>query len=196
MRRIFALIAAAGACAAQPKEPCYAFLLKGDITAVCQSQTTQITHRGNIQNFAVSDDLASMAYVSGGAGAATVISLKTGASKHVESVDELVASCGGILPVPVGASASTRDIVTGAELTFPPYFRFRCSADRKTVAGMVKHDLYEGTPPPTSLRRRATFTTSISISARMEARPPGSTTSSRFALRRIPPLRSAWSTRP
>ena len=149
--RSFALLAFAGACFAQPKEPCFGFLMKGDITVVCQNKTTQITHRGDVEHFAVSDELGVLAYISGGAGTATVIDLKTGSSKRVAKVDEVVASCGGILPIPVGGSASVHDVTTGVELTFPPYRRFRCSTDRKKVVGMTSRDLYEGLPPATKI---------------------------------------------
>jgi hypothetical protein len=149
--RILAVIFLASACLGQPKEPCFAFLLHGDITAVCQGKSTQITHRGDIQNFAVSDELASLAYIAGKVATATVINLKTGSSKRVESTDGVVSTCGGILPIPLGATSSTRDLVTGADLTFAPYSRFRCSSDRRVVAGITQHDLYAGVPPATKL---------------------------------------------
>ncbi|HWC98922.1 MAG TPA: hypothetical protein VG456_19315 [Candidatus Sulfopaludibacter sp.] len=151
VHRLFAALAIAAACSAQPKEPCFAFLMKGDITAVCQGKTTQITHRGDVEHFAVSDEQAALAYISGGAGTATVINLKTAAVKRVSNVDEVVASCGGILPIPVGGSNTLHEVVTGAELTFAPYRRFRCSADRKTVVGMTSRELYEGLPPSTKI---------------------------------------------
>jgi len=151
VRRIAAVLFVAGICFAQPKEPCFAFLLKGDIIAVCQGKTTQITHRSNIENFAVSDELASLAYISGGEGTATVVNLKTGTSQRVEGADGVVSSCGGILPIPVGATAGTHDVVTGAALTFAPYLRFRCSSDRKTVVGIASRELYQGVPPTTRI---------------------------------------------
>lgn len=151
MRRIVSVIFGAAACFAQPKEPCFAFLLKGDIDTVCQGKTTQVTHRGDIQNFAVSDELASLAYITGNAGAATVVNLKTGSSRRVEGVDGVVSSCGTILPIPVGASDSTPDLVTGTDLTFAPYSRFRCSSLRRIVAGITRHELYAGIPPSTKI---------------------------------------------
>jgi hypothetical protein len=151
MRGTWAVLFLVGSCLAQPKEPCFAFEARGDISIVCQGKTTQITHRGDVQNFAVSDELASLAYITGKMGMATVVNLKTGATKRVEKVDGVVSSCGGILPIPAAASASTRDVVTGAELTFAPYSRFRCSTDRRTVAGITQHDLYAGLPPATKI---------------------------------------------
>jgi hypothetical protein len=149
--RILAVIFLAGLCFAQPKEPCFAYLLKGDILTVCQGKTTQITRRGDVEHFAVSEELASLAYITGGEGAATVVNLKTGNRKPVEGVDGVVSTCGGILPIPVGAGSSTRDVVTGAELTFAPYTRFRCSADRRIVVGITRHELYLGVPPSTRI---------------------------------------------
>jgi hypothetical protein len=151
VRCLFALLMVAGACCAQPKDPCYAFEARGDISIVCQGRTAQVTHRGDIQSFAVSDEQASLAFVAGKAAAATVVNLKTGATKRVESVDGLVSTCGGILPIPLGATGSVREMVTGAELTFAPYFRFRCSSGRRVVAGITQHELYAGVPPATKI---------------------------------------------
>ena len=151
MHCTLAVLLVAGACFAQPKEPCFAFEARGDISVVCQGKTTQVTHRGDVQNFAVSDELASFAYITGKVGTATVVNLKTGSTKRVESVDGLVDSCAGILPIPAGASSSVHELVTGAELTFPPYSRFRCSVDRRVVAGITQHDLYVGVPPATKI---------------------------------------------
>lgn len=149
MNRIFLVIAASGVCFAQPKDPCYVFLLKADISAVCQGKTTQITHRGDVQNFALSDQ--SLAFITGGEGAAIVVNLKTGTRKRIEGADGLVSTCGGILPIPVGTSPSMREIVTGAELAFAPYSRFRCSADKRTIVGMTRKELYTGVPPATKI---------------------------------------------
>ena len=151
MTRFAVFLIAACACFAQPKDPCYGFEARGDITVVCQGKTTQVTHRGDVQNFGVSEELSSLAYISGKEGTATVVNLKTGVSKRLERADGAVSSCGGLLPVPLGATASTREMVTGEELTFRPYARFRCSSDRKVVAGIAQHELFTGVPPATKL---------------------------------------------
>ncbi len=151
MRCLLALLTIAGACSAQPKDPCFAFEARGDISMVCQGKTTQLTHRGNVQSFAVSDEQASLAFVTGQPSTATVVNLKTGATKRVESVDGVVSTCGGILPIPLGATGSIQELVTGAELTFAPYFRFRCSSDRRVVAGIAQHELWAGVPPATKI---------------------------------------------
>jgi hypothetical protein len=151
VRRILALLILGGACCAQPKDPCFAFEATGDISVVCQGKTTQVTHRGDMQSFAVSDEQASLAFVAGKTATATVVNLKTGANRRVESVDGVVSTCGGILPIPLAASGTIHELVTGAELTFAPYFRFRCSSDRRVVAGITQHELYAGVPPATKI---------------------------------------------
>ncbi len=147
VHRFLALLTIAVGCCAQPAAPCYAFLLKGDISTVCQGKAAVITHRGDVASFAVSDEQATLAYVTGKSAAATVVNLKTGASKRFENVDGVVSSCGSIQPIPLASTATTRDLITGGELSFAPYSRFRCSADRRVVAGITQHDLYLGVPP-------------------------------------------------
>ena len=151
MPRILAIVAVAGACFAQPKEPCFAFEARGDISLVCQGKTTQITHLGDLQNFAVSDELASLAYITGPDATATVVNLKTGSNKRVERVDGAVSSCGGILAIPLASTKSTQELVSGREVQFAPYSRFRCSSDRKVVAGITQHELFAGIPPKTKI---------------------------------------------
>ena len=170
----------AGACSAQPNEPCFAFLLKGDVIAVCQGKTSQITHRGDIEDFAVSDELSSLAYTTSRttkrdavssmvAFTATVVNLKTGAIKQIEGEERLVSTCGGILGNSVGPRTSRRDVVTGKDFDASPYTFFRCSADRRVVAGFIrdrdtkdqKRDLYEGTPPSRKIATAADASTSI-----------------------------------
>jgi hypothetical protein len=141
-----------GAAFAQPKEPCIAFLLRADVTVLCANKTTQITHRRDIESFAVSEERSSFAFANrGGKGrdaayTSTVIDLKTGTSKKVEGVESLVSTCGGILPNQVATPTGIRDVVTGENVAFAPYVRFRCSADRRVVIGITS-GLYEGVPP-------------------------------------------------
>ena len=151
MYRFVLACAIATTCFAQPKEPCYAFLAKGDITVVCQGRTTQVTHKGDVEHFAASDEQSALAFISGGAGAATFVHLKAGTTKRIPNVDEVVASCGGILPIPVGGTPSVRELATGEELSFAPYRRFRCSSDRKKIVGIASRELYEGVPPATKV---------------------------------------------
>jgi hypothetical protein len=162
----FATFSMASACFGQPKEPCFAFLLKGDLIVVCQGRTTRITHRGDIEHFAVSDESSSLAYTTSriirrdavsatAVYTATVVNLKTAETKQVIGVTGVVSSCGGILTNQVGQLPGTQDIVTGQEVSFAPYVRFRCSTDHRVVAGITRgaggripmSDLYEGLPP-------------------------------------------------
>lgn len=148
---------------ARPSQPCFAFLLRGDVTAVCQGRTTQITHRGDIEDFAVSAELSRLAYVTSqvisveqfvatSQYTASVVNLKTGEIKKVEGVDGVVATCGAIMPNQIGARNRTLEVVTGADVGFEPYVRFRCSSDRRVVAGVTPTgDLYEGVPPAVRL---------------------------------------------
>jgi hypothetical protein len=144
VRCVCAILVVVGSGMAQPKDPCYAFLLKGDVTVVCEGKTARVTRRGDIHNFAVSNELATLAYITGSEGVATLVDLKTRASRKVQGADEVVSSCGGILPIPVGAGDATRELVSGAELSFPPFRRFRCSADRRSVVGISRRELYLG----------------------------------------------------
>lgn len=133
-------------------------------------QTIRITHRGDLEGFAVSDELLSLAYVTSRVikrdatttfrtATTTVVNLKTGDVKRVEDVDRIVSTCGGILPNVIGPEASTREVTNGEPVRFPPYIRFRCSSDRRVVVGITKdvssHDemtgLYEGVPPSTRI---------------------------------------------
>jgi hypothetical protein len=167
-----AAISVAGACSAQPNEPCFAFLLRGDVITACQGKTSQITHRGDIENFAVSDELSSLAYTTSRitkreavsatvAFTATVVSLKTGVIKQVDGVHQLVSTCGGILGNEVGLRTISRNVVTGEDFDVSPYTFFRCSADRRVVAGFIsdgdRSDLYEGVPPSTKIASRDGF---------------------------------------
>jgi hypothetical protein len=165
---IVAAISATGACA-QPNEACFAFLLRGDVTAVCNGKTSQITRRGDIESFAVSEERSSLAYTTSQttkrdavsavvAYTAAVVNLKTGTSKHVEGVARVVSTCGGILGEQVGPRTVSRDLVTDEDLNFSPYTFFRCSVERRVVAGFrngdkkdQSRDLYEGFPPATKI---------------------------------------------
>lgn len=132
----------------QPKMPCFAFLLKADVTLVCNGETSRITYFANIEHFAVSDDSSAFAWVTSRPkrlNAVTsevtyttiVVNLKTGSRRQIHVGNGVVASCGGILPNAVGeGSLTSLDVVTGSSISFPPYAFFRCSADRRVIAGV------------------------------------------------------------
>jgi hypothetical protein len=177
---------AGGACFAQPTQPCFAFLLRGDVTVVCKGTSTQITRRGDIENFAVSDELSSLAYRTS-VDSASVVDLKTGRLRLGEGMTGLVSTCGGIMPNQVGSRAGTRELVTGEDLDFGPYLRIRCSTDQRVVIGItVSGDLYEGFRRPFDWRRPPTYIHTSSTSVRMDRRSPGTTMSGRSAFSRAP----------
>lgn len=169
---IVALLSAASSFA-QSKSPCFAFLLRADVTIVCHGKTSQITHRRDIEDFAVSDELSSLAYVTSVVtpldkdrnevhSKTSVINLGTGDTKQVAGIEGIVSTCGGILPNQIGPGTSTRDVVTDEEVQFPPFVRFRCSSDRRVVAGITSEgsrdqmsDLYVGHPPAVKIAAAA-----------------------------------------
>jgi hypothetical protein len=205
---IIAIVIAAGACYGQPKGPCFAFLLNGDVTTVCRGRTKQITHRGDIENFAVSDELSSLAYVASRHDATktqvgyttTVVNLKTKQSKQVEDAERVVSTCGGILPNQIGPDTSTRDVVTGEVVRFPPCVRFRCSSDRRVVAGITHSgdskdqmsDLYEGVLASTRIAAAGDVYATISMSVRTAPRLFGLMISAVFASTPVLIRRNAW----
>ncbi len=147
---------------AQADQLCFAYLLKGDVVIECEGRTTQITHRGDIESFAISDDQLSFAYttsrtvqlsqtVGSSEYRTAVIDLRSGAKKVARGVRRIVSTCGILLPiVPNGNGRRTRDLLRGEQIHVPMYTRFRCSADRKTIAGTLHQaggGLYRGVPP-------------------------------------------------
>ena len=148
----FVFPALAATCSAQPKNPCFVFRLNGDVSVVCGNSRAQITHRGDIEDSAVSDEQAVFAYVTsrvtgripGGAivgYTATLIDLKSGRTKTVEVVrPHILSTCGSIFQLDGSKDApANRDLVSGKEIDVRPYVWFRCSADRKTVVGNTKN---------------------------------------------------------
>jgi hypothetical protein len=153
-------------CSAAERQLCYAFLLRADVYVTCGGETTRITRRADLKSYGVSDEKAVLAYSTEKTikqtpeeawkeSTASVIDLATGAVKHVTGRRGLGSACGGIFTVhDAGTAPPMLDVVHGGELRYPPYGRFRCSADRKTVVGVLEDlgaDLYEGVPPATKI---------------------------------------------
>jgi hypothetical protein len=174
--RIIVLLSAvfclARGCFGQAPNTCFAFLLNGDVAVNCGGQMKQVTHRGDLEGFAVSDEHGSLAYTTSRTVARTVstesvvsttvlIDLKTGGSRRVEGVSDIVSSCGGLFPLDtLRTGAVAHDLITGEELVFQPYVRFRCSYDKRTVVGVSKAlggDLYGGLPPITRIASAGSF---------------------------------------
>jgi hypothetical protein len=156
-------ISGASVCFGQPQNPCFAFLVRGDVSVVCNNRTVQITKRGDVEGFAASNEAFRFAFTTSRITkrteieawrvyTTTLINLNSGGSEAVEKTMNLLNTCGGIFPVggARGLHSSARDLISGDELSFQPYVRFRCSSDRKKVVGTTKDqggDLYAGTPP-------------------------------------------------
>jgi hypothetical protein len=149
-------------CLGAPQGPCFAFLLHGDVSVRCEGMTTQVTHRGNIDRFAVSYEGSVLGFVtscikkrtateSDALYTTTLIDLRSGKHTEVVGQNSLVSTCGGIFWAydAKREHSGTRDLITGEEIT-PPYRWFRCSSDRKVVVGTVGNsgdNLYIGTSP-------------------------------------------------
>jgi hypothetical protein len=130
------------------------------VFVTCEGSTTQITHREDLESFAVSDEQAVLVYTTSGAikgttavtwtqSIADLVDLKSGSTRTMRSPGWVVATCGGVLPLraPRWVGKSARDLLSGDELSFAPYLRFRCSTDRAAVVGADKDqggDLFLG----------------------------------------------------
>ena len=163
----------AGGCFAQPPRPCFAWLLRGDVFVDCEGKKTQITRRGDIEEFAASIENSTFAYtvsritghkadVTESTYSTTVINLKSGAATNIDGMSGVTSMCGGLFSaIPRGVDhPRVRSVVSGEELTFQPYVWFRCDSGRKTVVGTTKNpggELYEGVPPKTKIAGPGTF---------------------------------------
>jgi hypothetical protein len=155
--------------AAQPENLCYAFLRSKDVHVTCGGKSDQITHRGNVDQFAISEEQAYLGFVT------SLITMRTataadavyttslvdlGSGKLVQKteqvgdVNHVVSTCGGIFRAfdPTRDRSGTVDLITGARVEMPPYRWFVCSSDRKVVFGSLgplsgEGGLYEGMPP-------------------------------------------------
>lgn len=170
--RIALLAAIVVECNGQVQDACFAFLLRGDVVVRCEGTRAQITHRGDIDQFGVSREKSFLAYVTAritrrtptAADArytTTLIDLSSGSMRNVEG-QSLVSTCGGLLRLynVTRDHSGTVDLITGDEISMPPYNWFRCSSDRKIVVGTTKQsgaDLYEGIPPRTKVAPDGSF---------------------------------------
>jgi hypothetical protein len=187
------LIAAAGFSAKQHvdlsgngADLCYAFLRDGDVYLACGGPAHPVvTRRRVIAYFAVAEDGSVLAFAESrikwvwwwpGAGTAVldlhVVPLR--GLRHNRDVagltnwGPLVASCGTIL---MAFQRSVRDVVDGSRLSVKPYSNFRCSADRKVVAGLTKKHggLKLGLPPKELARIDGPFSYDVSRNGRYVA---------------------------
>lgn len=161
---------------AQSQKPCLAFLRKGDIVAECGGTLVQVTRRGGIDEFAVSNEQPSLAFVTSRVTSrttdtaevvvtATVVDLKTGRARPIvgqPGQTAVVGTCGGLFWItnPTREHSDTRDLATRDEIAAAPYTWFRCSSDRKTMAGALERSgggLYEGIPPQVKVSLAGSF---------------------------------------
>jgi len=177
MRRVALLIgvlAATNAFAADANL-CFAFLRSGSVVISCEGREDRITRHGELNSFAIAEEPGVLGVVTSyieqqGTGSlqqgiqvvpgsqgvfdmVRMVELKSGKplfNKIRGSVPTLISTCGGLFGVLDAKRVPVRkDVLTGADVSFDPYTWFRCSADRKVVAGIAEQDriLSEGLPP-------------------------------------------------
>jgi hypothetical protein len=162
-----------GVVFAQVEKPCFAFLLRGDVSVSCGGAVTQITRLGGVDDFAVSGEHSTLGYITsqvtkrpGSSAVAisttTLVDLRSGMARRLVGDNFLVSTCGGLF---WGYDAQrkrsgTRDLITGEEMAVPAYNWFRCSSDRRVMVGTSGErgsDLYEGITSRTKIASAGSF---------------------------------------
>jgi hypothetical protein len=162
-----------GVVFAQAEKPCFAFLLKGDVSVSCGGTVTQVTRLGDVDEFAVSGEHSTLGYTTSAVtkrtgstavsiSTTTLVDLKSGMIRRLVGDDYIVNTCGGLFWGREGVPwhSGTHELIEGQELTEPPYNWFRCSSDRRVVVGTsgeAGSDLYEGIPPRTKIATPGSF---------------------------------------
>lgn len=132
---------------------CYAFLAQGNLFLRCKGTLMQITKRDNVNEFAVTQTGTAMVLMrqtgtrklNDGLGSPImslqVVPLGPGGEERNAAIGNqfgsLVASCGTALFL----YRTTKDLVNGRDVEFQPYDDFRCSSNRKEIAGQVELDI-------------------------------------------------------
>jgi hypothetical protein len=162
-----------GVVFAQVEKPCFAFLLRGDVSVSCGGAVTQITRLVGVDEFAVSGEHSTLGYITSkvtkragpsavAISTTTLVDLRSGMTRRLVGDNFLVSTCGGLF---WGYDAQrkhsgTRDLITGEELAVPAYPWFRCSSDRKVMVGTSDErgsDLYEGITSRTKIASAGRF---------------------------------------
>jgi hypothetical protein len=120
---------------------CFAFLKGGKIFVRCSGKSQHITSGSDVTDFAVSSDGSWLAFARDWGNTAAGIELHSlrppYTVKYLHPPDpryvSLVPTCGTIL----GSERDFIDLVSGDAVRFDPYTEFRCSANRKVVAGFT-----------------------------------------------------------
>jgi hypothetical protein len=124
---------------------CYAFFSKGDVWTVCQGKRERIGLHGTALDFAVSTDGSNFAVQenleSSGIGRTrqVLVFLSPAVrekSREVNYPELLSGTCGTIASFEV-VSRRPFDLVNSRPMESPPYKYFRCSADKRTTAGIT-----------------------------------------------------------
>lgn len=144
---------------ARAQTPCFVFVQGGDGFLDCGRQT-QITHRGDLEGFVVSDIKSSAAYVTSRTAGAidatdivvstvTIVDLKSRVSRDIKGVWSLVSTCGGMFALALPeVQRKSQNLLTGNMPDYAPYDLFRCSTDGSITVGKLKNgELWEGRPP-------------------------------------------------
>jgi hypothetical protein len=122
---------------------CFAFLRLGNIVLHCTGDQQQVTKSRNIESFAVSDKPGTLGFVTTRAArqtsapTATLVDLTNGNARNVLSDGTLLSTCGGLFDLldRPHERSGTIDLVGGGTFAPPAFVYFRCSADRKVIAG-------------------------------------------------------------
>ena len=173
---LIGVVAAANAVAAD-QSLCFAFLRSGYVVISCDGRGDKITRQGNLNSFAVAEEQGILGVVTSfieqgftsseqqgiqiTPGSRTLQDLvrmtelrsgKSLVSKARGNVPTLMSTCGGFFgEVDSKRQPLRRELLKGTDVAIDPYTWFRCSVDRRVVAGIQEHDrtLYEGMPPQT-----------------------------------------------
>jgi RHS repeat-associated protein len=129
---------------------CYAFLRAGDLWTVCDGKRERIDLHGRGLDFAVTADGSYLAVQENleapGAGIGhtrqIVVPLNSRGKQNVREVgypESLYASCGTIISVQ-SVNLESFDLLGSRPVEISPYRYFRCSSDRKAIAGWTEQD--------------------------------------------------------
>ena len=165
-RSLLASVLMACCCAhlgvAQPENLCYAFLRSADLHVACGKGSGQITHRRDIERFAVSEEQAYLAFLTSqitkrtatlaeAVYTTTLVDLRSGRLSQTAGQafgdNTLVGTCGGIFRAadPRNEHSGSTDLITGAQIDMSPYRWFVCSSDLRVVFGNLGAPV-RGTP--------------------------------------------------
>jgi hypothetical protein len=139
------------------------------VHVTCGKESGQITHRRDIERFAVSEERSYLAFLTSqitkrtatsadAVYTTTLVDLRSGKLSQTAGQafgdNTLVGTCGGIFRAAADSNehSGTIDLITGAKIDMPPYRWFICSSDRRVVFGSLgahrgEGNLYEGIPP-------------------------------------------------